>query len=548
MRFNQTVILLVAATSVSLSQTKLSWVNANLIYNAASWESVDVPGGGLAPGSEFTTLDVPWFISIGGGTQCPEPARFSITIKPLNGDALTAKFIPTGRCSQVHAILPAETPVGPADLTFSISGQTIQTVRIEVVPTRFGIFTREQGQGAAIAQNYGIDGQFVTNGLLTPALRGQVVTIWGTGLGPNPVDVVVRLGKAAIQPDYAGPAPGLPGIDQINFAIPSGVANGCYVPVQVELQSVLSNLATIAKGDTAGPCVHPLGLSAATLAALDAGQSMLVGNVSIGYFDRSAGPGSWLPPTLAAGQFNQVTVAGIQALSGSLADNDSGLSCRLGFNYHPGYYPLPWPPLGADFGSQLFPNSTTIGLEGPGNQVAELQIKLGQPTEGYLSLPGFTPGDWHISLANDRYAVSLSSTVTLPPPLQWLNRPDDFSAIDRKQDLTVQWNADGYGSTDIVTVGIEWEEPYAQNIHSVNVRSLDCTAPVSAGAITIPSSWLIQIPPSPTFPDAYPHTLTLSLRQDFAHRQKSVLTNAGSLTGIGLVGYAFSQAVWVNLF
>ena len=548
MRFYHTVILLVAATSVSWSQTKLSWVYANRIFNAASWDSVDVPGGGLAPGSEFTTSDVPWFISIGGGTQCPKPGAVSITVKPLNGDALMAQFIPTGRCEQVHAILPSETPVGPADLTFFVSAQIVQTVRIEVVPTRFGIFTREQGQGAAIAQNYGIDGQFVTNGLLTPALPGQVVTIWGTGLGPNPADVVVHFGKAAIQPDYAGPAPGLPGIDQINFAIPDGVANGCYVPVQVEVQGVVSNLAAIAKGDTAGPCVHPLGLTAATLAALDVGQSILVGNVSIAYFDRSTGPESWLPPTLAAGQFNYVTAAGVQALSGSLADNDSGPSCQPGFTYHPGYYPPQGPPLGADFGSQLFPNGTTIGLVGPSNQAAELQIKLGQPTYGYLSLPGFTPADWHISLSNDHYSASLSSTVALPAPLQWLNRPDDFSMIDRKQDLTVEWNADGNGSTDIVTVGIEWEEPYPQSIHSGNVRSLDCTAPVAAGAITIPSSLLTQIPSSPTFPDAYPHTLTLSLRQDFAHRQRSVLTNAGSLTGIGLVGYAFSQAVWVKLF
>jgi uncharacterized protein (TIGR03437 family) len=547
MRSTHIVTVLLAITSVSLSQTKLSSLNANFIFNAASWDSVDVPGGGLAPGSEFTTLDVPWFISIGAGTQCPEATGVSITVKPLNGDSLTAQYIPTDRCSQVHGVLPAETPLGPADLTFFLSGRIVRTVRINVVPTRFGIFTREQGRGAAIAQNYSPDGQSATNGLLTPALPGQVVTIWGAGLGPNPADVVVHLANITIQPDYAGPAPGPAGVDQINFAIPDGVANGCYVPVQVEVQGALSNVATIAKGDTAGPCVHPLGLTAATLAALDAGQSILVGSVSIGYFDRSGGPGSWLSPTLAAGQFSTVTPAGIQALSGTLADNDSSPSCRFGNTYHPGYYPAPGPPLGPEFGSQLSSNMT-IRLENPGNQTAELQAKLGQQTYGYLTLTGFVPGDWRISLASDRSPASLSSTVTLPPPLQWLNRPNDFSVVDRTQDLMVQWNADGYGSADLVTVGIEWEEPYPQNIHTANVRSLDCTAPVSAGAITIPSSLLMQIPGSPSFPDAYPHTLTLSLRQDFAHRQKSALTNTGGLTGIGLVGYSFSQAVWINLF
>jgi uncharacterized protein (TIGR03437 family) len=548
MGFYYAVVLLVAGTSFSFSQPKLAWVNANLIYNAASWDSVDVPGGGVAPGSEFTTLDVPWFVRIPGGVSCPGPTGVSITVKPLNGDSLAAKYIPTGYCSQVHGILPPETPLGPADVTFAAFGNMITTVRIEVVGTRFGIFTREQGQGAAIAQNYAATGSAVTNGLLTPVLPGQVVTIWGTGLGPNPAGVVVHLGDAAIQPDYAGPAPGLPGIDQINFAIPDGVANGCYVPLQVEAQGTLSNVATIAKGDTAGPCVHPLGLTAATLAVLDAGQSILVGNVSLGYFDRSSGPGGWLAPTLAAGQFNYVTAAGIQALSGSLADNDSGPSCRFGFTYDPGYYPPPGPPLGVGFGSLSGNYNTTMRLEGPSNQVAELRATLGQQPFDYLSLPAFSPGDWHISLAGDR-SLSLSSTVTLPPRLQWINRPDDFTAIDRTQDLTVQWNSDGYRSTDIVTVGIEWEEPYLQNIHSGGVRSLDCRAPGSAGTITVPSSLLMQIPSSPSFPDAYPHTLTLSLRQDFAHRQKSVLTSSGSANAsIGLVGYAFNQAVWINLF
>ena len=136
----------------------------------------------------------------------------------------------------------------------------------------------------------------------------------------------------------------------------------------------------------------------------------------------------------------------------------------------------------------------------------------------------------------------------MPQNLKWLNRPKDFTGSDRKQDLTIQWNPDGYATADIVTVGVEWEEPYPQSIRSAGVRSLDCTAPATAGSIKIPSSFLSQIPPSPSFPDAYPHTLTLSLRRDFAYRQKSQLTNTGGMTAIGLIGYAFSQSVWINLF
>jgi len=213
-------------------------------------------------------------------------------VKPLDGDALTAKLIPASEnCSQVRAILPPETPPGPADVTFFVSAMSCGPLESKSLPTRFGIFTKEQGNGAAIAQNYVANGQPVTNSLLNPALPGEVVTIWGTGLGPNPAGVLVHLGEAAIHAEYAGPAPGLPGIDQINFTIPDGVTNGCYVPLQIEVQGIMSNLVTIAKADTAGACTHPLGLPEATLAALDAGQSILVGNTSIGYFDRTAARG-----------------------------------------------------------------------------------------------------------------------------------------------------------------------------------------------------------------------------------------------------------------
>src|SRR5262249_34529722 len=117
------IFLLLAMGSSAFSQIKFPSSNASRIYNAASWDAVDVPGGGLAPGSEFRTLDVPWFVSIGSGSNCPKPDGVSITVKPVDGETLVANYVPTPtRCAQVHGIFPAETPLGPADISFSISG------------------------------------------------------------------------------------------------------------------------------------------------------------------------------------------------------------------------------------------------------------------------------------------------------------------------------------------------------------------------------------------------------------------------------------------
>ncbi len=78
-----------------------------------------------------------------------------------------------------------------------------------------------------------------------PAMPGGNVTVFVTGLGasvspavtgqaaPSTTNLMVAaiqvwLGNTAIQPTYAGLAPGFAGLSQVNFAIPSNVQNGVY--------------------------------------------------------------------------------------------------------------------------------------------------------------------------------------------------------------------------------------------------------------------------------------------------------------------------------
>ena len=80
--------------------------------------------------------------------------------------------------------------------------------------------------------------------------------MWGTGLGPLPqgqsdtqppaggnlpVSVSATVGGLAVQPLYSGRAPGLAGIDQINFTVPQNAPLGCYVPVQLVANGMASN-------------------------------------------------------------------------------------------------------------------------------------------------------------------------------------------------------------------------------------------------------------------------------------------------------------------
>jgi uncharacterized protein (TIGR03437 family) len=61
------------------------------------------------------------------------------------------------------------------------------------------------------------------NSAQNPVARGGIVTLFATGTGRLAPDLVeVQMGSLAAQVLWAGPAPGLPGLMQINLRLPSG--------------------------------------------------------------------------------------------------------------------------------------------------------------------------------------------------------------------------------------------------------------------------------------------------------------------------------------
>jgi uncharacterized protein (TIGR03437 family) len=61
------------------------------------------------------------------------------------------------------------------------------------------------------------------NGLLNPAVRGTVVSLYATGTGIVPVEQwEVKLGGMTAMIVSAGPAPGIPGLTQIDVRLPTG--------------------------------------------------------------------------------------------------------------------------------------------------------------------------------------------------------------------------------------------------------------------------------------------------------------------------------------
>lgn len=136
-----------------------------------------------------------------------------------------------------------------------------------------------------MVQQYGASGGPILNRLTAAAIPGSTLVLWGTGLGSLPSgsdadspqagtirnDVTVYVDGLPATPVYAGRAPGLPGVDQINFVLPAGVQPRCFVPLQVVTGSAASGISTLAVSPGSSACPSEFGLPPATLASLDAG-------------------------------------------------------------------------------------------------------------------------------------------------------------------------------------------------------------------------------------------------------------------------------------
>ena len=81
-----------------------------------------------------------------------------------------------------------------------------------------------------VVQNYP---GYAVNDSDHPAKAGEIVILWGTGLGGAPVTVTV--GGQDAQVVYAGPQGQFEGDDNIYFTLPAGLTSGCGIAVSLQV-------------------------------------------------------------------------------------------------------------------------------------------------------------------------------------------------------------------------------------------------------------------------------------------------------------------------
>ena len=476
----------------------------NGIRNAASYALPGLPNYGVAQGSIFVVFGTnlgPAKLVQASSFPLPTSNGLSGTsIKITVGGTTVDAIMLYTLTSQVAAAAPSNTPVGTGTFTVTYNGQTSAPAPITVVQSSFGIFTLNQaGSGAGVLQNFITAGNQPFNGPTTSAQPGQVITLWGTGVGPvsgneaagplpgdlSHLDLHVFVGgkEAAVQ--YRGRSGCCAGVDQIVFTVPAGV-QGCSVSVYVQIGGVASNFATMSVGSGGAECTDAGSLSASVLQSAMQNGGLRTGVVSVARF-LSEGPTLTHRNDNLGGNFSKVSLSALQhSIAPSLG------SCVV--NQFPGYAPA-GSSTGLDAGGVM---AATPG--GPYTLIAVPSYKgayglvFSPSTKGVV--PGIVddgtlmkPGTYTFNITGGADVGAATASIDFPMSFAWTNDAA-ITSIDRSQPLTINWS----GGTAGAFVLIEVQSQSSQGVGAALLCYIDATL----GTYTVPAAVMSALPASYT--------------------------------------------------
>ena len=492
------------------------------ISHSATRRAPQTAAAGLAPGSLFD-VNVSNLYAPFGPLKADDPVTLQFRA-PGASDAHDLTIVSSlGPRIQFTAIVPANTPVGQATvLAIAASGASFSATAW-IAASDFGLFTKAGS---------GFDAAATQVGLTTPAHAGDWITLWGTGLGSaDASSISVEVAGISVPPSYAGAAPGLPGVDQINFQFPQSVPDDCYVPIAVRAAGVAGNTVSIAAASAPGACHHRLGLSANDLATLDRGGSLSVSQSWV-HSDVLPTPDNsalYRRTDIVSLDFIQYNAALIQSMTGLL--NYPSTGCGLNAVSGSFIFSLINP---VDAGTPLVvgPGGVRLTMTGMGPFFSTTPSTATYPLDA-VPPSMFTAGDWSIQVPGGKDIAAFQAALRVAPPLHWTNR-NTVSPIARTSDLTLTWDPTGYTDHD-----------WMQGSIGVGAGAAICRVPASSGSVTIPASLIAQLPAPPTTSTGLPMVeLLLSPSSDALSLYSVPMAGGGSIHGVAT--YSYLETIWAQ--
>lgn len=463
------------------------------VVNAAAWLPPGLPNSGIAEGAFFTikgtelgpsslveSSPYPWPSTGGlGGT--------TVTVT-VNGTMETCLMYYSSS-TQVAGIIPSATPVGTGTITITSSFGSA-SAPITIVQRNFGAFTLNQGGSGPAVVTDAITGAVIT--MFHPAYPGEILTLWGTGLGPvtgneagappTPVDLnsgVQVFVQNQVAPVSYGGRSGFTGEDQINFTVPSGVS-GCKVSLAVLVGGITGNVTTLSVAPQGqATCGDANGLlTQANLQQAQSAGSMTLGNVSL---------------SRILGFNDDELVAGYETFTDSQLEDSYGgaLGPSLGsctaYEVTGEVLNVTDPQTGT-----FVAGGSSLTLTGPDGSKVMPQTSVGNYSGALADAPSqfIAPGAFT--------ATNGSGSSTGVGPFNWsLTLPAYVqaslpSSVNLSQNLTVNWT--GGSAYPLVSI---YGYSFVNLSGTTNAfAEFVCTTSGSAGTFTVPSYILNLLPPS----------------------------------------------------
>ena len=499
------------------------------IVNAASYAGQGLPNSSIAQGSIFVI-----FGSGLGPAQGVQVSAFPLTTSfhgvsiGISQGGVTVAAIPLYvSASQINAIMPSDAPLGSDAIAVTVDGQSSPPcggcpgTTIEVVPASFGIFTVNQ---AGSGQGVFTDGKNRLISFASSATEGEVLNVWGTGLGAlqgsdtePPVAgnigagvLTLYVGGVEVKPMYHGRSPCCSGLDQIQFQVPPNVA-GCNVPVAVQIGNIVSNFVSVAIALKDNSCSEINGISApdftkfAAQGAITTGYAGLSRVVSTQVQTQEFFPMETHSVTTTHdygyANFETYGYASFSLTELPLQILNSGACLVYTFNPGQTSYGPPFqvatPTVNSLPGVGLAAGPT-ITIDGPNGQkqIAPVPPPFPASVGNYAAELGASSGSTPLYLMQGPYIITgkggkdvgpFAAAVQMPQALTWTNQ-SSMNKIGRAKGVTVTWSGADRSSHVIVS---------AVSLSANGTGAgFNCTAEAAAGEFTVPAFVLLALPPS----------------------------------------------------
>jgi len=449
-------------------------------YGMAQGQIFVLYGANMGPTTIVQPTSLPLPVSLGGT---------SVKITGLGSTTVYNAPLIYALNTQVAAVMPSGVPPGlGATIQVTYNGVAGNVFTTRVVDSNFGISTVDQsGGGTAVIT----DANYKVVTAANSAQPGVTYTMWGTGLGAANSDnniatngdlgtsIQVFVGGLPATVTYRGRSGG-PGLDQINFTIPSGVS-GCNVSLIVETNTTpvrVSNAPTLSIAQGGGACSDANAIpQAAELSALAS-----KGSTGVAYISLDPNKNQALAFFL---QFNSSQWA---AVTPKFSTNSPG-SCTTTVGSNGGGGDGPPASTGLDAG-------LTMTVTAPGGSV--LPLPLVQTGIYMASLSSTSSGNYTLSNGTGGVNVGkFSVSFNGPPAFTWTN--SNVTTITRSAGFKVVW-AGGDANSYVNIQGSAPSTPVTVNGNVIQTNtnvSFLCQVPANTGSFSIPASILLAMPTAP---------------------------------------------------